>query len=248
VSFRVKVYKPFNDSASGLKFNNLHSADCHTKITLKNFCPVCNVDVPYTDMVKGHEYAPGKFAVFTPDEIKTCGDDTSVDLSIESFVPCESIPAIQFEGTMNFLSPEGKGDFRSFATLQQAMTGVYGIGRLVTRGGHDHLVAIKAEGKLLLMYRLRPFVTLRNIMDVPQYDAISSEVNPTELSLAKQLVELSTKQFDPKDAVSERTDRLQTLLTFKITGKPVDEPVEAKPAESVNDLMAALRASLAKAA
>lgn len=249
VSFKVKTYKTFDDAEVGLKFNHLHGT-CHTPINLRNFCSKCDRTVEYAELVKGHEHAPGQYVVFTPEEIKSCGDDTSVDLTLDSFVPLDGIPAIQFEGTANFLAPESKGDARSFATIQQAMAaeGVYGLGRLVTRGGHDHLVAVKAEGKLLLMYRLRPFVTLRKVEDVPQYGALPTTVNSAELALAEQLIRHATTTFRPEDAVSERSDRLKDLLKAKLSGEPMPNAPVAEPAPTVSDLMTALRESLAQAA
>jgi DNA end-binding protein Ku len=245
VNCDVKMYKPFDDDAAKLKFHRLHSNDCRTQVELHNYCPKCEIEVPYAQLVKGYQLEDGSWITFSDAEIKSCEEEKSESLEIERFVP--SIPALQFEGKMNFLVPDGKKDYKAFAILQQGMGEMYGIGRLVSRGA-DHHVALRAEGKILLMFRLRPFIAIRKLEAIPQYDAIQSVVAKAELTLMKQIVKLSTTEFVPESVVSTKSDRLHELLEAKRTDPDaVEQKLPSVPKARPNaDLMEALKASLAK--
>src|SRR6185436_2742011 len=67
--FPVKVYKATNDPTEGVSFRQTHAA-CGTPIFQVKRCPKCEVDVPYADLGKGYELAPGNYLAFTEAEIK----------------------------------------------------------------------------------------------------------------------------------------------------------------------------------
>lgn len=64
VSIPVQVF-PATESSASISFNQLHAV-CQTRIQQKRWCPTCNVEVPYTDIVKGYEFEKGRYVVVTP--------------------------------------------------------------------------------------------------------------------------------------------------------------------------------------
>jgi DNA end-binding protein Ku len=85
---------------------------------------------------------------------------------------------------------------------------------------------------------------LKNAADVPLGEAT---VKPTELTLAKQLIEQSAgDEFHPEQYKDTVRVRVLEAIQRKVEGQDItEEPAEA-PSAKIIDLMEALKASLAR--
>ena len=74
-----------------------------------------------------------------------------------------------------------------------------------------------------------------------------AEVNAKELAIAAQLVESLSAEWDPGRYKDTYRERVLELVQAKAAGREIVETAAPEPAARVDDLMAALEASLAAA-
>jgi DNA end-binding protein Ku len=82
---------------------------------------------------------------------------------------------------------------------------------------------------------------------VPDFPFLADniEVRSQELRMAESLIESMTLDFDPDEYHDSYREALQELVTAKVEGREVLQPVEARPGEEEPSSLAdALRASL----
>jgi hypothetical protein len=82
---------------------------------------------------------------------------------------------------------------------------------------------------------------------VEEFGEEPSEVSPKELAIAEQLVGSLSADWDPDRYKDTYRERVLDLVKAKAAGHEIVEHAEAEPAARVDDLMAALEASLAAA-
>src|SRR5437868_14884044 len=86
VSIPIRAYKATDDASDDIKMNELH-ATCKQPATRKNFCAKCNVDVPYSDIVKGVPQGDGTWVVLGKEDLARIRPESSDVLAAEPFVP-----------------------------------------------------------------------------------------------------------------------------------------------------------------
>jgi DNA end-binding protein Ku len=82
---------------------------------------------------------------------------------------------------------------------------------------------------------------------VEEFAEESAEVSPKELAIATQLVDSLSAEWDPERYKDTYRERVIELVRAKADGREIVESQAAEPAARVDDLMAALEASLAAA-
>lgn len=241
VSIPVRIHSA-NRTSEQISFNLLHER-CGSRLKQQYICAQEGEKVERSEMVKGYEFAKGRYVVFTEEEIKALEAAGGSNIEIEAFVPGESVDPIYFDKPY-FLSP-GKGGDRAYALLVAAMrrTGRWAIGRYSARG-KQHVVALRpGPDDAMVMQQLRYAEELKTVGDLELPDV---ELKDQELKMAVQLAELaSAEAFDPSAYSDESRSKMRDLIERKIAGEEISVPSE-EPQGEVIDLMAALRASLAK--
>jgi DNA end-binding protein Ku len=196
-------------------------------------------------MVKGYEFAKGKYVMFSPKEIKELENAHSSAIDIAEIVPLDSVDPVYFGGTY-YLAPD-KGGAKPYTLLAASLRkgGQCAVGRWVSRG-KEHLVVIRPMENGLALHQLHFEAEIRPFKDLGVEVA---KVSDTEMKLAEQLMaHLQGKKFDPDQYVDEFKKRVQAAIKEKIKGHEVSfsgEPAKTSTG-NVIDLMAALRASLNK--
>ncbi len=242
VSIPVKLY-PSADSSACIGLNRLHKT-CGGRMKQQYYCPIDDEVVGYDDMVKGYEFTKGQYVLFTEEELKELTTKATQTIEITEFLPASTIDPIYFEKAY-YLGPN-KGGERPYRLLSDAMqqTERWAIARYSARG-KQYLVLLRPFEQGLLMQQLRYADELRSFSEVPLGETV---VKPSELKLAKQLVEqIATDQFQPaqyKDGVRER---LLEMIGHKIEGKEIKAAPAEEPRAQIIDLMQALKASLSQA-
>jgi DNA end-binding protein Ku len=241
VSVPVQVFST-GESAASVSFNMLHK-QCGTRLKQQYICPKDEVVVARDDTVKGYEFAKNQYAVFSPEEIKALDQKATDTIDIAEFVPLAAVDRIYLEKAY-YVGPD-KGGHRAYRLLAEALkeTGRAALGQYASRG-RQYLVLVRPRDGVLVMEQLHYADELRAASEVPLGEA---DVKPAELALAKQLIEqAATDEFQPEKYHDTVRERVMEAIQRKIDGHEItEEPAEA-PAAKVIDLMAALKASLAR--
>ena len=197
------------------------------------------------DMMKGWKKGTGEYVLFTKDEIKALEEKKDNGLiNISEFVPADQVDRLYFDKGY-FIGP-GKGGERPYKLLAEAMkkTKLVAIGQYVARG-KQYLVMMRPMDGGLVLETLHYADEVRSMKDVPLPEG---DVKPGELSLALQIIEqLKTDAFKPENYKDTVRVRMMEQIQAKVDSGAdiVAEPTKA-PETQVLDLMAALKASLAK--
>ena len=147
VSVPVKLYTAVSERS--VRFHQLHATD-HARIVQKRFCAAEEEEVPFSEVVKGYEIAPGRHVVIEAEEFAALEPAFTRTIEIEDFVQMEEIDPILFDRPY-YLVPN-RGGARSYRLLLQAMrdTDKVAIGRVVLRS-RQQLVAIHPREDVLVM-------------------------------------------------------------------------------------------------
>jgi len=200
------------------------------------------------DIVKGYEYAKGKYVLIEPSEIANLRVPSKHSIAVEQFVDESEIDPAYFEKPY-FVAPDGDAQAEAFAVVRKAMqqAGKVAIGKIAF-GGREHIVALMAskedEGRGLMAYTMRYADELRNPKDY--FSSIPTvDIDQDQLELAEQLIRKKATHFDPKKFKDGYEIALKELVDAKVNNEPVpQEEPEPKRAKVIN-LMDALRNSLA---
>lgn len=241
VSVPVKLYSS-SESAATISFNMVHKS-CGTRLKQQYICPKDNVVVEKDEIAKGYEFSKGQFVLFTPEEVKTLEEKATNSIDIAEFVPLTEVDRIYLE-KVYYLGPDKGGD-RAYRLLSEALkeTGRAALGQYAARG-QQHLVLVRPMGGVLVLEQLHYNDELRSASEVPLGEG---EVKPTELALAKQLInQTATDEFHPERYSDQVRGRVLAAIQQKVEGQEITaEPVEEGGGKII-DLMEALKASLAK--
>jgi DNA end-binding protein Ku len=241
VSVPVKLYSSA-ESAASVSFNMVHKA-CGTRLKQQYVCPKDNVVVEKDDIAKGYEFAKSQYVLFSPEELKALEEKATNSIDIAEFVPLAEVDRIYLE-KVYYLGPD-KGGERAYRLLGEALkeSGRAALGQYAARG-QQHLVLVRPMDGVLVMEQLHYADELRPATEVPLGEG---EVKPTELALAKQLIDqTATDEFHPERYSDQVRGRVLAAIQQKVEG----QEITAEPAEEAGgkiiDLMEALKASLAR--
>ena len=198
--------------------------------------------VPRPELVKGYQFAKGKYVTFTPEELKALEATATQTIEIVEFVPLEQVERA-YIGKTYYLG-SGRGGDKAYRLLGAAMkkTGWAALAKYAARG-KQYLVLVRPVGDHLVLEQLHYAHEVRDIAAVP---AGEGEVADAELALAVQLIEqIASDAFDPTKYRDEVGQRMLEAIERKVAdGNEIAAPVEEETTARVIDLMAALRASV----
>ena len=201
-------------------------------------------ELDYKDIVKGYQYAKGKYIVVTDEYFEAASPQKSKSIDILQFVKTDAIDPIYFEKPY-YIVP-GKGGEKPYNLLLQALeeAGSSGLAEFMLRN-REHLCAIRPYNGMLLLNQMRYQDELKAAPEV----ALSKgeKITGKELELAVKLVEQLSDSFDPAAFKDDYMAALKKVIKAKAAGKNIRiaEPKEEKTA-TVKDLMEVLKKSLEK--
>lgn len=237
VTIPIKLYTATD--AKDIRFRLLHKS-CMTPIQNKRYCPYHEEIVEWNDVVRGFEYAKGKFVPLTDEELENVPLDTAGTVSVSAFVDLAEIDPIYYERSY-YLAPD-EGGQKAFRLLHDTLeeSSRIAVGKVVIRE-KEHLVSVRPLNGAMVMATLFYADEVRSTEDIPELPA-QAKIHPNEKKMALQLVEGMASSFDPAQFQDEYREALQKVINAKVEGEPIAAP-EAKEAKVV-DLMEALRRSL----
>jgi DNA end-binding protein Ku len=239
VNIPVKVF-PATETGATISFNQLHG-ECQTRIQQKRWCPHCEREVPNSELVKGYEFEKGRYVVVTEEDFDKVRPESTRVIDLVQFADESAIDPMYVDRGY-FLAPDGPVASDAFAVMREGMKGKVGIGKLALYG-REYLVAVRPQGKGIVMYTMHHAAELRSIDSVDELNSVSTKVKPEEIKLAKQVIATFDGPLDLATYKDEYREGLQEIIDAKIAGREVEAPTIEAPPKVVN-LMDALRKSL----
>ncbi len=202
--------------------------------------------VAWDDVVRGVETDEGELVTVPREELERIRPERSRSIDIQDFVELEQIDPVYLDKSY-YAIPMTPEATKPYVLFHHAMreAGRIGIGRFVLRT-KPHLVAIRPMEKVLAVETMFFGDEVRDPADLaPDLDGV--EVDERELDLAVTLIETLKTEWDP-DAYADtyREELLRMLAERTPTKRVVEEPAPAG-GSAVEELMAALRESVAAA-
>jgi DNA end-binding protein Ku len=241
VSVPVNLFSS-SESKASVSFNMLHKK-CGSRLKQHYTCTKDNEPVERAETVKGYEFAKDQYVVFSTEEIKALEEKATGMIDIVEFVPLSTVDR-EYVDKCYYLGPDKGGD-RAYRLLAAALadTGKAALGQYASKG-KQHLVLLRPLNGVLVLEQLHYADEVRPTTEVTIPEG---EVKPTELALAKQLIEqTSTDTFEPAKYRDTVRERVMELIQQKIDGQDITQ--SAAPVDGggkIIDLMEALKASLA---
>ena len=239
VSIPVKLYSA--TTSRDISFNLLH-ATCGTRLQQKRWCPTDEVEVPWSETVRGYEYAKGEFVTLTEDDFESLPLPSKHTIGLTAFVKETEIDPVFYERSY-YLEPEPKGQ-KPYALLLKALEkkGLTALAT-ITIQKKEQLCAIRPrEGTIILETLYYPDeVTME-----PGVDVGAVKVTEKELDMAFTLIELLRKPFEPEEYHDHYREALSEMIAAKLEGKEVVKAPPARDAKVI-DLAEALKKSVAAA-
>lgn len=197
-------------------------------------------EVAWKDIVKGYQYAKGKYVVITEEDFAKASPEKSKTIDLIQFVKEEEIDPIYYDKPY-YLTPD-KGASKSYQLLLKALdeSGTVGLAEFMLRN-RVHLCVIKPYNGILLINQLRYNEEIREVPEVTKGEKITQK----EVQLAIKLIEQLTEKFNPAAFKDTYVSELKKVIKAKAAGKNIriaDEP--KKPTGTVKDLMEELKKSL----
>jgi DNA end-binding protein Ku len=228
--------------ADHISFRLLHSEDL-SPVKYERVCQSDGETVPWSEIVKGYEYAKGKYVVLTDEDFKAAALESSKTIDILDFVKEEEIDP-RFFDTPYYLVPT-KGGEKAYALLREAVqrSGAVGVGKITIRQS-QHLAGIKAVGDALVLELMR---FANELVDADEFTFPTADgVRAQELQMAEQLVANLAEPFDPARYTDDYRANLMRIIKAKLKGKKavLEEPEAPTEDARVIDLMERLQASL----
>ncbi|HEU0064927.1 MAG TPA: Ku protein, partial [Flavisolibacter sp.] len=198
-------------------------------------------EVPWKDIVKGYEYAKGKYVVVTDEDFKKASPEKSKSIDIVQFVKEEEIDPIYYEKPY-YLSPD-KGADKSYQLLIKALeqTKTVGIAEFMLRN-RMHICALKVRDGVLLLNQLRYEEEIREAPEISHTKA--EKISPKEVQLAVKLINQLTEEFKPTAFKDTYIEALKKVIKAKAAGKDIHIAEPKRATATVKDLMEVLKESL----
>ena len=194
------------------------------------------------EILKGFEVAPDTYVTVTPEEIEELRPERTKTIDIEEFVAAAEVDPLYFD-TGYQVVPQREYE-RPFALLVEALerSARLAICWIVLRK-RRHLAALRPRERVLLlstMYFGDEIVPLEEIAPLA-----TERPSERELKMAALLVESMSGPFEPARYEDGYRKRLLELITSRSgEARELPEPVQPVIGSGVEELMAALEASL----
>jgi len=224
-----------------LSFRLLHATD-KSPIAYRRVCAEENVEVPWSEIVKGYEFEKGQFVVMTDADFEAADVEATQTIDIRDFVVAAEIPPVYFEQPY-YLEPQKTGA-KAYALLREALrrSGRVGVATVVLRQ-REHLAAVQTAGEAMTLTTMRfaHEIAAPAGLDLPG----DAGLDRREIDLALQLVGTLEGPWQPDKYRDRYRDALLAAIERKLEGRAV-APAErgGRAPTKVVDLMSALEASL----
>jgi DNA end-binding protein Ku len=242
VNVPVKLYSA--TSPKSVRFHQL-SSKTGARIRQKRVDPTTDEEVPYEEIVKGYEITPDRYVLISTEELEALDPKATRTIDIEEFVDLAEIDPIYYDHSY-YLAPAA-GGAKAYRLLVDAMreSGKVGIGRVVLRS-KQQLCALRPTGEALTLSTMLFGDEVLSPDRLDELDSVNeAEASERELTMAQQLIDSLSSDFEPDKYHDEYRERVLDLIERKAAGEEIAIQPQAEEPAAAPDLMAALEASLA---
>lgn len=244
VSVPVKLYSAV--SRKTVRFNQLDS-ETNSRVKQKRV-NVEGEEVPYERIVKGYEITKDSYVIVTDEELASLAPKATRMIDISDFVDEADIDPVFYDAAY-YLVPDELAR-KSYVLLARAMAeaGRVAIASFVMRT-KQYLVAIRPVDGVLMMSTMVYADEVVSVDDIPGLEELEDfEASEAELTMAGQLIDSLTAEFEPERYEDDYRQQVLDLLEAKAAGevRELASPAAAED-EGVVDLLAALEASVKSA-
>ena len=200
-----------------ISFHLLHST-CGTRLKQVRWCPTDEVEVPWSETVRGYEYAKGQYVILTDEDFEKLPLPSrhTIDLSALRGVSRRSIRSTTSGATTS--SPTSGGKSPTRCSSKRSRRRVWPALATITMRKKEQLCAIRPrDGSDPARDALLP----RRDSKAPAVDLDGVRVNDRELDMAFTLIELLRKPFDPEEYHDHYREALEQLIEAKMEGREV---------------------------
>jgi DNA end-binding protein Ku len=195
------------------------------------------------DVVKGFEVSKDRYVTVDREELEQLAPARSRTIDVEQFVDAPAIDPIYYE-TSYYAVPD-RGYERAYGLLVEAMreTGKVAIAWFVLRRKR-YLAALRPQGRLMV---LTTMFHADEILPTAELEpAKPADLKKKEREMAALLINTLSGPFEPERYPDNYRQRLKALIEGRAaSARPAT--AEVTTGSGVNDLMAALRASVEQA-
>jgi DNA end-binding protein Ku len=243
VNVPVKLYSA--TSPKSVRFHQL-SSKTGARIRQKRVDPSTGDEVAYEDIVKGYELTPDRYVLIEPEELDALDPKATKTIDIEEFVDLAEIDPIYYDHSY-YLAPT-TGGAKAYRLLLEAMreSGKVAIGKVVIRS-KQQLCALRPTDTAIALSTMLFGDEVLSADRLDELDALEeADASQRELTMAQQLIDSLSAEFDPTRFKDEYRERVLDLIERKAAGEEIAVQPEAEEEAPAPDLMAALEASLAE--
>lgn len=242
VSVPVRLYAATTNH--DIRFHQVHEPD-GGRIRYKRFCEICGAEVPYEDIVKGHETDDGELVTLDGEDMASLPSASGREIAVVEFVPTEQVDPLLLDRSY-YLEPDPKA-VKPYALLREALRRAdrVAVAKVALRQ-RDTLALLRVRGEVIVLQTMLWPDEVRE----PDFPTLRDEVDlrPQELQMAATLVATLAADFDPSRFHDEYTQAVEELIAYKRrhTGtRPV--PTTTADGAEAPDLLTALKRSVEEA-
>jgi DNA end-binding protein Ku len=217
VAIPVKVF-PATESGGALSFNQLHGI-CNTRLQQKRWCASCAREVPFSEIVKGHEFEPRRYVILDDADLDQVRPPSTRVIDLVQFTDADELDPMYVDRTY-YLAPDGAAAAHAYAVMQRAMLGLVGIGKLAIYG-REYLVATRALGRALVLHTLHHAGEIRTMDSVEELQSVPATVDSKQLALAMQILAAFEAPLDLATFTDDYRVGLQRVIDAKIAGEEI---------------------------
>jgi DNA end-binding protein Ku len=223
---------------------HLYHAECGSRISQQNVCPVCGRPLSPEEIVKGYEYGQDRHVVLTEADFQQAREESTDTITILRFVDGGEIPPIYYREA-HYLGPDGGAGAEALAVFRQAMaeTGKTAVARGV-RLNREYLYNLRPDKGVLVAYTMHYPQEIRPVAEMATEAGAPVVISPDNLEMAKTIIGRLSGEFKPEDYRDEYSETLREIIRAKAEGREVTAEPKAATAKVI-DLMEALQKSVA---
>ncbi len=241
VAIPVGLY-PATDRKEKLSFHLLHRKDT-ARVEYRRVCTAEDVEVPWSEIVKGYEYQKGRYVVMTEADFARARTPATQSFDIRVFVDPLEVEDLYFNEPY-YLTPQTRGAVKAYALLRDGLkeAGKVGVGTIVLRQ-REHLAALEPMREALVLTTMRFAHEIRSpkAVELPKEGGQGSK---KEMQLTSRLIDSLAGKWNPSEFKDTYTNVLKQAIRQKIEGKKISIPASMEERPKVVHLMKALEASL----
>jgi DNA end-binding protein Ku len=236
VSIPVKLYGA--TESKDISFHLVH-ATCGTRLKQVRWCPTDEVEVPWSETVRGYEYAKGEYVTLTDEDFEKLPLPSRHTIDLTAFVNATEIDPVYYERSY-YLAPDERAE-KAYALLLQALDkkGLTALATITIRK-KEQLCALRPRDGVVMLETLYYPDEVRSEHGV---DLDRARVTERELEMAFTLIELLRKPFEPEEYHDHYREALARLIDAKLEGREVVKSPAARETKVI-DLADALRKSV----